>query len=119
MLELIRLQIEDKISYSHAKIVLFEIIDGDVRAPIEIASENGWIKDSTTIDFVSINQIIDQVLAENPVTVEKIQKLGVVKKKKKSVKKGGPIKFLVGECMKSLKAQGDPEYIQKYIIKKL
>lgn len=114
LIEVIRLQSENKISFSHAKLVLFEIIDGDNRSAFEIATSQGWISEVKT-DQKSIDQIIDNILTQKSDIVEKIQKQSKSGKKIK----GGPIMFLVGEAMKELKAQGDPEYVQEYIRKKI
>lgn len=90
---------------------MFEIIDGDTRSPFSIAQEKGWIVDAEK-DYDFINKTIDDVLIEKSDIVEKVRD-----QKKKN--KGGPIMFLVGESMKRLKAQGDPEYVQKYIRTKI
>jgi len=93
--------------------VLFEIIDGDERSATEIATNSGFIKDNVK-DYDKINSIIDQVLSEKADIVAKIRKQTA-----KKSKKGGPVMFLVGESMKRLKAQGEPEYVQKYIRKQI
>jgi Asp-tRNA(Asn)/Glu-tRNA(Gln) amidotransferase B subunit len=98
------------ISYSHAKMVLFEIIDGDSRSASEIAKEKGFLKDKA-INLSKVKEVIDSVLQEKSEIVEKVKEQA----KSDPKKKGGPIMFLVGECMKRLKAQGDPSYVQEYI----
>ena len=95
--------------------VLFEIIDGDRRSPLVIAEEKGFIKNKNK-SLADINNVIDEILKEKADIVLKLQKEIQSKKKKKKL---GPIMFLVGQAMRRLKADGDPQYVQKYIREKV
>ncbi|CAI2359841.1 unnamed protein product [Moneuplotes crassus] len=115
LIELMLLQVEDKISFSHAKMVLYEIIDGDKRSSFNIAKDSGFIKNENT-SIEDINAVIDKILEEKQDIVEKLRAENRSNKRKKKL---GPIMFLVGQAMRVLKADGDPQYVQEYIRKKV
>ena len=98
--------ISGQLSPLNGKEIAYIIIDGDCRSPLEIAKEKGMLGASKNLD---IQGIIDEIIANNKSTVEKIM----------SSKKEGPVMFLVGQVMKKIKKQGDPKEIQRLIKEKL
>lgn len=69
----------------NAKDIAYLIVDGDVRSPLEIATEKGMLGSSSTA-AVDYESIIAEVLSQNQKTVDKIKESG----------KDGPVMFLVG-----------------------
>lgn len=94
-----------KLSLLNAKELAYIIIDGDKRDPIVIATDKGLLG----TESINYDKIIEEVLASNKSTVDKIKESG----------KDGPVMFLVGQVMKKISKQGDPKEIQKLIKKKL
>lgn len=94
------LTLENKISSTNAKTVLFEIVTvgGD---PLKIAESKNLLQLS---DEAGLNEIVKQVLAENPQAVEDL---------KKGQEKA--IGFLVGQIMRLSKGQANPALSQKLI----
>lgn len=84
------------------------IIDGDTRTPKDIATDKGMLGGSSQ-GSNGLDAAIEEVLAGNKSTVDKIKESG----------KEGPVMFLVGQVMKKMNKQGDPKEIQKAIKEKL
>ncbi|CDW85381.1 aspartyl glutamyl-trna amidotransferase subunit b [Stylonychia lemnae] len=103
--DLIDLVKTEKLQILNAKDILYRIIDGDGRIPIAIAESLNMIKS----DELNYNKIIDKVLEQNKITVDKIKQTG----------KDGQVMFLVGQTMKAINKKGDPQKIQQIIREKL
>ena len=94
MIELVE---TSKLSLISAKEIAYLIIDGDKRSPLEIATGLGLLGG----EQVDYNSIITEILDANKKTVDKIKESG----------KDGPVMFLVGQVMKRIKNQGEPQEI--------
>ena len=104
VIDLVKLLASDQISSKQAKEVLLAIIEED-KDPATVVEERGMKQVS---DTGAIEAIIDAVLAENPDAVQKY--------KDGNAKITG---FLVGQCMKQMKGQGNPKIINEILFKKL
>lgn len=104
VIDLVKLLASDQISSKQAKEVLLAIIEED-KDPATVVEERGMKQVS---DTGAIEAIIDAVLAQNPDAVQKY--------KDGNTKITG---FLVGQCMKQMKGQGNPKIINEILFKKL
>ncbi len=103
-IELVSLQMQDKISSKQAKEVFALILEED-KDPRVIVSEHGMEQVS---DSSAIEAVVDEVLADNPDKVEQYR-----------AGKTGLIGFFVGQCMKKMQGQGNPKMINQMLEEKL
>ena len=92
------------ISYSVATQKIFPLLtEGSAKSPMEIATENNWIKES---DEGSINEFVKEAIAKYPDKVAEYQsgKLGL-------------LGLFMGEVMKLSKGKADPK-IASMLVKK-
>ena len=101
--ELADLDADGTISRSQAKEVFGELRDG--KQPKQIVDERGLAQVS---DESELAAVVDKVVADNAATIEE-WRAGDDKVKKK--KRG----FLMGEAMKALKGQGNPQLLNKLL----
>ena len=102
--ELVELLATDAISSKQAKEVFAAVIDED-KDPAAIVEARGMKQVS---DTGALEAIVDEVLAANPKDVEEY-KAGKTK----------VIGFLVGQCMKASKGQGNPKLLNQLLSQKL
>ena len=102
--EMIALIDKKEISNNAGKTVLDEIIFSD-KTPAQVVEEKGLrqISDSSFLEKVA-----DEVLAANPKAVEDYKK-----------GKTNVVGFLVGQCMRASKGQGNPTTLREIMEKKL
>ena len=100
LVELTAMVDDGKLSSSAAKEVLIAVLDGEGN-PSDIADARDLILVS---DTGAIETAVDQVLAENPEAVEKIQ-AGDMK----------PFGFLVGQVMRQMGGKADPKVVQQLL----
>lgn len=103
-IELTAMQVAGEISSKQAK-EIFEAIFEEDKDPKAIADERGMKQVS---DTGAIEAVVNDVLAQFPDKVEQY-KGG----------KTGLIGFFVGQCMKAMKGQGNPQMINELLAKKL
>jgi len=95
--------IEDgKISHTAGKTVIEEIMFND-KSPMQVVKEQGLAQIS---DTSALEQLARDVLAANPATIEQY-KSG----------KTNVLGFLVGQCMKQSKGQGNPALLRDIVLK--
>ena len=102
--ELIGLIDRKEISNNAGKTVLDEIIFSD-KTPTEVVEEKG-LKQISDTSF--LEKIADEVLAANPKAVEDYKK-----------GKTNVVGFLVGQCMRASKGQGNPNSLREILEKKI
>ena len=102
--ELIGLIDRKEISNNAGKTVLDEIIFSD-KTPTEVVEEKG-LKQISDTSF--LEKIADAVLAANPKAVEDYKK-----------GKTNVVGFLVGQCMRASKGQGNPNSLREILEKKI
>ncbi|MEK7624669.1 MAG: Asp-tRNA(Asn)/Glu-tRNA(Gln) amidotransferase subunit GatB [Patescibacteria group bacterium] len=102
--ELVCLIAEDEISSRIAKDVLKEMFLTGLN-PRQIIGEKGL---SQISDEAIINKTIEKVMAENPAALQDYQK-----------GKANALQFLIGQAMKELKGQANPEILKKLFEKYL
>ncbi len=88
------------LSSSAAKDVLIGVLDGE-GSPSEVAEARDLLQVS---DTGAIEAAVDQVLAENPDAVDKIE-AGDMK----------PLGFLVGQVMRQMGGKADPKVVQRLL----
>lgn len=87
---IIKLQCDNRISFSHAKMLLMELLLTDCESVEQLAESNGWLKSKNSMtEENTINKIIDSVLAQNANIVENMNKPRG--RKKKAASPDGPI----------------------------
>lgn len=104
LVSVVSLADEGKISKSQQKEVFSLMLDED-RDPEDIIKEKGFEQVS---DQGAIEAVVEKVLSDNPDKVEQY-KGG----------KTGLIGFFVGQCMKEMKGQGNPQIINQLLSEKL
>ena len=84
---------------------VFEILLTEDKDPEVIVKEKGLVQ---ITDDSEIEKIVDQVLSENPQSVEDYKN-----------GKDNPIKYLMGQAMKLSRGKANPQMINKMILDKL
>lgn len=100
--ELVKLIDEQTISSNIAKRVFGILEKEPAKSPLKIVEENNW---RVVVDLQEINQVVDQVLRENPLEVEKF-----LSGKEKI------LGFLMGQLMKISKGKLDPKSANQLMI---
>ena len=102
--EIIDMLAEDAISSRAAKDILIASVKGGIEEPRRYAEREGLLKASAP----ALENVVNEVIANNPKVADDFR-----------AGKGAALKFLIGQCMKTLRGAGDPAVLRELLIKNL